>query len=33
MDMRELVKDLEARRERIQRLGGPEKIQRQHDRG
>jgi acetyl-CoA carboxylase carboxyltransferase component len=33
MDMRELVRDLEARRERIQQLGGPEKIQRQHDRG
>jgi methylmalonyl-CoA decarboxylase subunit alpha len=33
MDMRELVRDLEAKRERIKQLGGPEKIQRQHDRG
>jgi acetyl-CoA carboxylase carboxyltransferase component len=33
MNMRELVKDLEERRERIRRMGGPDKIARQHDRG
>ena len=33
MDMNELVKDLEARRERIRRMGGPEKIEKQHQRG
>ncbi len=31
--MRELVDDLEARRERIRGMGGPERIERQHSRG
>ncbi|HEX7604015.1 MAG TPA: acyl-CoA carboxylase subunit beta, partial [Polyangiaceae bacterium] len=31
--MRELVKDLEARREAVRKMGGEERIQRQHDRG
>jgi methylmalonyl-CoA decarboxylase subunit alpha len=33
MDMRELVKDLEARRAKIRELGGPDKVKKQHDRG
>lgn len=33
MNMRELVKDLEARREQIRRMGGPDKIEKQHGRG
>jgi acetyl-CoA carboxylase carboxyltransferase component len=33
MNMDELVKDLEARRERVRQMGGPEKIERQHQRG
>src|SRR5688500_16712662 len=32
MDMRQLVRELEARRERIKQLGGPDKIKRQHER-
>lgn len=31
--MRELVADLEARRAKVQEMGGPERVQRQHDRG
>ena len=31
--MRELVADLEARRAKVREMGGPEKIQKQHDRG
>ncbi|MFW6067080.1 MAG: acyl-CoA carboxylase subunit beta [Myxococcota bacterium] len=31
--MRERVEDLEQRRERVRRMGGPERVQRQHDRG
>ncbi len=33
MDMRELVKDLEARREAIRAMGGADKVARQHERG
>ena len=33
MNMRELVKDLEARREAVRRMGGPDKIEKQHARG
>jgi acetyl-CoA carboxylase carboxyltransferase component len=33
MNLRELVADLEARREKIRQMGGPEKVARQHDRG
>ena len=33
MNMRELVKDLEARREEVRRMGGEERIARQHGRG
>src|SRR5271170_5231991 len=33
MNMRELVADLEARRARIHAMGGPEKVQKQHERG
>jgi methylmalonyl-CoA decarboxylase subunit alpha len=33
MTMDDLVKDLEARRERIRQMGGPDKVQKQHDRG
>lgn len=33
MDMRQLVKELEARREKIRELGGPDKVKKQHDRG
>jgi acetyl-CoA carboxylase carboxyltransferase component len=33
MDMRALVRDLEARRARVREMGGPEKVARQHERG
>ncbi len=33
MNMRELVADLEARRARVREMGGPERIQKQHERG
>jgi acetyl-CoA carboxylase carboxyltransferase component len=33
MDMRELVKDLEARRALVQKMGGDDKIKKQHERG
>lgn len=33
MNMEDLVKDLEARRERIRQMGGPDKVKKQHDRG
>ena len=33
MDMRELVKDLEAERQRIRAMGGPERLTKQKDRG
>jgi acetyl-CoA carboxylase carboxyltransferase component len=33
VDMRELVKDLEARREQVRQMGGPERIDKQHARG
>jgi len=33
VDMRQLVKDLEARREAIRQMGGPERIEKQHARG
>jgi len=33
MDMRELVKDLERRREEIKKMGGPERVEKQHSRG
>jgi acetyl-CoA carboxylase carboxyltransferase component len=33
MDMRQLVKDLEARQAEIRRMGGEEKIAKQHERG
>src|SRR5687768_5748504 len=33
MKMRELVSQLEARREQVRQMGGPDKIQKQHDRG
>ena len=33
MDMRELVKDLEARRALVQKMGGEDKVKKQHDRG
>jgi acetyl-CoA carboxylase carboxyltransferase component len=33
MNMRELVKDLEARREQIRQMGGPDKVEKQHGRG
>jgi len=32
MNMRELVADLEARRARVREMGGPDKVQKQHDR-
>jgi acetyl-CoA carboxylase carboxyltransferase component len=32
-NLRELVADLEARREKIRQMGGPEKVARQHQRG
>jgi methylmalonyl-CoA decarboxylase subunit alpha len=33
VDMRALVKDLEARREAVRRMGGPERVEKQHARG
>lgn len=33
MNMEELVKDLEAKRERVRQMGGPDKVKKQHDRG
>ncbi|MEB2313261.1 MAG: acyl-CoA carboxylase subunit beta [Polyangiaceae bacterium] len=33
MNMREAVKELEARRERIRQMGGPAKVEKQHARG
>jgi len=33
MNMRELVKDLELRREKARQMGGAERVKRQHDRG
>ena len=33
MNLRELVVDLEARREKIRQMGGPERVERQHERG
>jgi acetyl-CoA carboxylase carboxyltransferase component len=33
MNMRELILDLEARRERVRQMGGPERVERQHQRG
>lgn len=33
MDMRQLVKDLEARREAVRKMGGEDKVQKQHARG
>src|SRR5882672_9263491 len=33
MNMRELVKELEARREEIRKMGGTERVARQHARG
>jgi acetyl-CoA carboxylase carboxyltransferase component len=33
MDMRELVKELEARREKVRAMGGADKVQKQHERG
>ena len=33
MNMRELVKDLEARRELVRQMGGPERVAKQHARG
>jgi acetyl-CoA carboxylase carboxyltransferase component len=33
MNMRELVQDLEKRRERIRQMGGPERVAKQHARG
>jgi methylmalonyl-CoA decarboxylase subunit alpha len=33
MNMRELVADLEARREKVRAMGGADKVQKQHDRG
>lgn len=33
MDMRELLKDLEARREQVRKMGGEDKIAKQHARG
>src|SRR5262249_33549845 len=33
VDMRQLVKDLEARREEVRRMGGEERVQKQHARG
>jgi len=33
MNMRELVKDLEARRDKIRQMGGPARVERQHSRG
>jgi methylmalonyl-CoA decarboxylase subunit alpha len=33
MNMRELVAELEARREKVRQMGGPERIARQHERG
>lgn len=33
MNMRELVKDLEARRQEIRKMGGEERVRRQHERG
>src|SRR5688572_12478419 len=31
--MRELVADLEARQQKVRQMGGPERIQKQHERG
>jgi acetyl-CoA carboxylase carboxyltransferase component len=33
MDMRELVKDLERRRDEVRKMGGEDKVQKQHSRG
>jgi acetyl-CoA carboxylase carboxyltransferase component len=33
MDMRALIKDLEERREQVRRMGGEERIKKQHERG
>src|SRR4029077_19222375 len=33
MNMRELIRDLEARREAVRKMGGAERIERQHARG
>ncbi|MFO0548993.1 MAG: acyl-CoA carboxylase subunit beta [Polyangiaceae bacterium] len=33
MNMRELVKDLEARRAEVRKMGGEERVKKQHDRG
>ena len=33
MNMDELVKDLEARREQVRAMGGPAKVEKQHQRG
>ncbi len=33
MDMRALIKDLEERREQVRRMGGEDKIKKQHERG
>jgi acetyl-CoA carboxylase carboxyltransferase component len=33
VNMRELVKDLEAARERVRQMGGPDKVAKQHERG
>ena len=33
MNMRELLRDLEARREVVRQMGGPERIEKQHARG
>src|SRR3982750_140335 len=33
MNMRELVKDLEARREQVRKMGGEDKVAKQHARG
>ena len=33
MNMRDLVKDLEARRELVRQMGGPERVEKQHGRG
>ena len=33
MDMRQLVKDLEEKQAQVRQMGGPERIQKQHERG
>ena len=33
MDMRQLIKDLEEQRQRVRSMGGPERLERQRDRG